>query len=72
MAPATRRAAAPYQRGLWLAVAELIGHRPGGCQTCAPPRPDRDRRLLLDILSVSEGSGRRMLGSALKLAVGTW
>lgn len=71
-ASATRRVGSPYQRGLGLAVTELIGHRPGACPVCALPRMQRDRRLLLELLSVSEGDGRAMLVATLKLAVGLW
>jgi hydroxymethylpyrimidine pyrophosphatase-like HAD family hydrolase/adenine/guanine phosphoribosyltransferase-like PRPP-binding protein len=45
------------QRGLAQAVTEIIGHRPGGCGVCRPPRPSPRQRLLLTPLKASD-SGR--------------
>jgi hypothetical protein len=44
----------PYQSGLADAVAELIGHPPGGCPVCRAPVLDRRARLLLGILAAPE------------------
>lgn len=49
-----RRTRRPYQAGLALAVAQLLGHRPGGCPTCRTPRWSRERRLLLALLATPE------------------
>ena len=43
-----------YQAGLAEAVGRLIGHRPGGCPVCAPPRQDTETRALLALLAVPE------------------
>ncbi|WP_051055470.1 MULTISPECIES: Cof-type HAD-IIB family hydrolase [Kitasatospora] len=58
-APAELRAvarfsASPYQAGLAQAVAGLLGHRPGGCARCRPPRPSPAGRALLALLAVPE------------------
>lgn len=44
-----------YQAGLAEAVADLLGHRPGGCATCRPPRFARSSRALLAVLAMREG-----------------
>ncbi len=52
--PGVRRARGAYQTGLAQAVADLIGHRPGGCRVCRVPEgADRSRALLgvLDLRS---------------------
>jgi trehalose-6-phosphatase len=60
-----RRTRAGYQAGLAQAVAELIGHAPGGCPACAAPRPGRRAELLLGVLGAREagaaGLGPRAL-----------
>jgi hydroxymethylpyrimidine pyrophosphatase-like HAD family hydrolase len=43
-----------YQAGLAEAVSRLIGHRPGGCPTCALPRQDAETRALMALLAVPE------------------
>lgn len=67
--PAVEAAGVPvlghaYQAGLADAVARLVGHRPGGCDVCAPPRPDIETRALLALLAVPEagrsGAPRRI------------
>jgi hydroxymethylpyrimidine pyrophosphatase-like HAD family hydrolase len=47
----------PYQAGLSLAVASLIGHPPGQCRACHPPMPSANARLLRDALAAHD-SGR--------------
>jgi hydroxymethylpyrimidine pyrophosphatase-like HAD family hydrolase len=44
----------PYQRGLADAVAELIGHRPGGCPLCRRPLLPRRTRTLVRLLALAE------------------
>ncbi|MFF2815685.1 HAD hydrolase family protein [Kitasatospora cineracea] len=43
-----------YQAGLAEAVAVLLGHRPGGCARCRPPRPSAQSRALLALLALPE------------------
>ncbi len=47
-----------YQAGLAEAVGQLIGHRPGSCPVCRPPRMSPETRALLAVLALPE-SGRR-------------
>jgi hydroxymethylpyrimidine pyrophosphatase-like HAD family hydrolase len=54
---------APYQAGLAQAVRALIGHRPGGCERCAPPSLTPAERFLTSLVSVGE-RGRPGLGPA--------
>jgi 3-deoxy-D-manno-octulosonate 8-phosphate phosphatase KdsC-like HAD superfamily phosphatase len=63
-APGVTRTRAPYQAGLAEAVGRLLGHRPGGCALCAPPRLAPAERLVATLLSVGE-NGRRGLAPAL-------
>lgn len=69
-----RRVRRPYQAGLYVAVGELLGHRPGSCPRCRVPPLTSDCDLLLDLLSVVEDGRRgvalRTLGLAWKLRRG--
>ncbi|KRB69280.1 hypothetical protein ASE03_28010 [Kitasatospora sp. Root187] len=65
-----------YQRGLAEAVGRLIGHRPGGCPACRPPRLPPDTRALLRVLALPEAGRRgapwrllRLAGAELALSV---
>ncbi|MEY9967920.1 hydroxymethylpyrimidine pyrophosphatase-like HAD family hydrolase [Streptacidiphilus sp. MAP12-16] len=49
--PVARRS---YQAGLAQVVGQLIGHRPGGCPLCRPPRHSPGTRALLALLAVPE------------------
>ena len=42
----------PYQAGLALAAAKVLGHRPGSCPTCRVPPLGPQSRLLLALLSL--------------------
>jgi hydroxymethylpyrimidine pyrophosphatase-like HAD family hydrolase len=54
-----------YQLGLADACADLLGHRPGRCPVCRPPRPAPRTRDLLALLAPSEaGLSRLALGTA--------
>jgi hydroxymethylpyrimidine pyrophosphatase-like HAD family hydrolase len=55
------------QAGLAQAVARLVGHRPGGCSLCAPPRLAASSRLLLDLLGVEDLGRWRQAARALRL-----
>jgi hypothetical protein len=44
----------PFQLGFVDAVSELLGHSPGRCATCAPPRLDTTTRLLLGVLGAQD------------------
>jgi hypothetical protein len=69
-----RRVRRPYQAGLHLAVAELLGHVPGSCPRCGVPPLTPDCDLLVDLLSVVEDGRRgvalRAVGLAWKLRRG--
>jgi hypothetical protein len=52
--PITRRA---YQEGLLQSCARLLGHRPGSCPTCRPPRPKPRQRAMLALLATSGTPG---------------
>ena len=58
----------PYQAGLSLAVAELLGHRPGGCAHCRLAPQTAERQLLLDLFSIAEDGPRGLALGALRLA----
>jgi hydroxymethylpyrimidine pyrophosphatase-like HAD family hydrolase len=60
------------QAGLAEAVALLVGHRPGGCNRCAPPRVSRSSRLLLDLLAVEDMGRWRRAGRAIRLLLESW
>jgi haloacid dehalogenase-like hydrolase len=45
---------APYQAGLAVAVGRLIGHEPGCCPACRPPRLSVEADLLVALLSAGE------------------
>jgi hydroxymethylpyrimidine pyrophosphatase-like HAD family hydrolase len=66
--PVLRR---PYQTGLSLAAARLLGHQPGQCPLCRPPVLGRGSRLLLAILAAPEagrwGLPSRILRTAFAL-----
>ncbi len=61
----------PYQAGLALAAARILGHQPGRCPVCRVSHPSGDTRLLLTLLSAPEAGQRSMLRTALALAVRT-
>jgi hypothetical protein len=65
----TRIARRAYQRGLAAAVAELIGHAPGGCPTCAVDRHSRRTDLVLGVLGARE---RGPAGLAMQALRTTW
>jgi hydroxymethylpyrimidine pyrophosphatase-like HAD family hydrolase len=54
-----------YQAGLAEAVGRLVGHRPGGCPACGPPRLDAETRALAALLAVPE-AGRS--GAPMRIA----
>jgi hydroxymethylpyrimidine pyrophosphatase-like HAD family hydrolase len=56
-----------YQAGLAEAVASLIGHRPGGCPGCRPPRVPADDRLLLECLAAQDAGRWRRLAIGWRL-----
>jgi hypothetical protein len=68
MASGAARLRRPYQVGLSLAVAELLGHRPGGCARCRLARETSERRLLLDLFSFAEDGSRGLVPRALRFA----
>jgi hydroxymethylpyrimidine pyrophosphatase-like HAD family hydrolase len=68
MIAGARRVRRRYQPGLALAVAELLGHHPGGCPRCRVPRQTSDGQLLLDLLSISEDGRRGIAARTLQLA----
>ena len=55
------------QAGFSVAVARLIGHRPGACGVCAPPRLASSSQLLLDLLAVENLSRLRKAVRAARL-----
>jgi hypothetical protein len=59
-----------FQAGLAQAVAIEIGHRPGGCQVCAPPRLGPRPSLLLLALSAQDQRrwGRLTTAARLRMA----
>jgi hypothetical protein len=59
----------PYQAGLALAVARLLGHRPGGCAICRTPRLPADTRRLMSLLGTREDGAWGMLRAALWLTI---
>jgi hydroxymethylpyrimidine pyrophosphatase-like HAD family hydrolase len=61
----TRR---PYQAGLALAVADLLGHAAGGCGVCRAPEMTAETRLLTSLLGLGEAGRRRTLARAPGLA----
>ena len=60
----------PYQRGLALASAKLLGHEPGHCAVCSGPRPSPDARRLLAILGAQESGTLGMALQAMELTAG--
>jgi adenine/guanine phosphoribosyltransferase-like PRPP-binding protein len=64
----TRRA---YQAGLAEAVADLIGHRPGGCPRCRPPDLPPRTRSLLALLALAEPGGARLPMRTARVALDT-
>ncbi|MFB7947552.1 HAD family hydrolase [Kitasatospora phosalacinea] len=67
-----RVSASAYQAGLAEGVAALLGHRPGGCPRCRPPRPAPGSRALLALLALPEAGRAGMPArlAELSLAVG--
>jgi hydroxymethylpyrimidine pyrophosphatase-like HAD family hydrolase len=57
----------PYQAGLALAVERLLGHPPGGCPVCRPPRLEPAAKLLMAVLSAQEKGRLGLLATALRL-----
>src|SRR5439155_4982851 len=66
-APGAKRVRRPYQAGLALAVAELLGHRPGGCARCRVAQQTDEQELLVDLLSVAEDGLRGLALRTIKL-----
>lgn len=64
-----QRVARPYQAGLALAVAELLGHSPGGCELCRVAGMTPPRKLLLELLSIPESGRRGLALGTLRLAL---
>jgi hydroxymethylpyrimidine pyrophosphatase-like HAD family hydrolase len=62
----TRRA---YRLGLVDACVELLGHLPGRCPVCRPPRPARRARALLTLLALHDGGVRTVASQTLRVAV---
>jgi hydroxymethylpyrimidine pyrophosphatase-like HAD family hydrolase len=60
---------APYQAGLAQAVASLLGHAPGRCDVCRPPRPGRNSRAVLAMLALPESGSRGLPVRALGASV---
>ena len=63
-AAGVRVARSRFQAGLAEAVADLIGHRPGGCSECRLPELPHDDRLLLQALAAQDAGpwARLVLG----------
>ena len=59
----------PCQLGFAEAVRRTLGHRPGSCNVCRPPKLSRRSTLLLDILAAQEQSGA---AGKLLAAVRSW
>jgi O-antigen/teichoic acid export membrane protein/hydroxymethylpyrimidine pyrophosphatase-like HAD family hydrolase len=57
------------QAGLYLAAKSVIGHSPGKCGTCAPPRVNADGRLLLTMLSAQDGRKLHKVRMAVSAAI---
>ena len=53
-APGVRLMRHAGQRGLAEAAALVTGHRPRGCELCSARPPDRDNRLLLEVLGARD------------------
>ena len=62
----------PYQSGLALAAAHLLGHLPGGCPTCRAPHLSPEAHLLLTVLAAQETGTWGMVRQALLLAARVW
>lgn len=58
----------PYQAGLALAVARLIGHPPGTCSLCRAPVLPARTKLLLSVLSAQERGDLGIVTSLARLA----
>jgi hypothetical protein len=69
MTTGARRVRRPYQAGLALAVGELLGHRPGGCELCRVAGSTPSRELLLELLSIPESGRRGLAMRTLRLAL---
>ncbi|HLG74066.1 MAG TPA: HAD hydrolase family protein [Chloroflexota bacterium] len=52
-----RRTRQPFQAGLAEAAAALLGHPPGRCAVCRPPRMPKSARLLLTALAAQDTQG---------------
>jgi hypothetical protein len=61
------RLRAPYQAGLALAVARLIGHEPGSCPACRAPRLSAESDLLVGLLSAGEAGRLELTRRFLRL-----
>lgn len=57
------------QVGLFQAAKSVLGHSPGACITCSPPRADADARLFLTILSAQDGRKLHKLRTGLSAAI---
>jgi hypothetical protein len=60
----------PNQSGLALAVAALIGHRPGGCDACRLPAMSERGEFLMRILAAQDAGPLGKLWRA--LTIGAW
>lgn len=60
---------APYQAGLSLAVARLVGHHPGGCAICHQPKLTTNAELVARMLALQERTGSSRVGAAAAFAV---
>jgi hypothetical protein len=58
-----------YQAGLADACADLLGHRPGRCPTCRPPRPAVSSRALLAVLALREDGLRQLPAGTARVAL---
>jgi hypothetical protein len=67
--PGVRVLRARYAAGLAEAVHGELGHRPGGCLACRPPRHDADTRLLLAMLAAQEAGASGIPRAVLRAAV---
>jgi hydroxymethylpyrimidine pyrophosphatase-like HAD family hydrolase len=59
-----------HQAGLGQAVADVIGHAPGMCAVCRPPRLTKDADLLLTALAASDAGRWSKLARGLRLTGG--
>lgn len=63
-----RTARHAYQAGLGEIVANLLGHRPGGCPTCRPPRQSRRTRAMVAAVTTPANPGDALRSAAALLS----